>query len=67
MSDWQDRSGFAAAQRAYDYQEPPGSSPIYECCSCGIGILGGEKYYEVNGLIYCASCNHECEKIAEVD
>lgn len=34
----------------------PEPVPVYECCKCGYGIFGGERYYDSPGGYVCEDC-----------
>lgn len=42
-----------------NYGEILNSKP--KCCCCGSRIEQRERYYDINGIIYCMNCEEEAE------
>lgn len=42
--------------------------PVFaECVGCGIDIMDGDDYYDIDGDYYCEDCIYERRKTAEVE
>ena len=65
MSDWIRTSGFEAAQKEYDRQEPPEGRPLAEWWECGAGIFEDDTYYWVGCRRYCEDCIQSARRIME--